>query len=128
MDEQELKRILTTIPLSISSSRRSGENGLQNVDEVIEALRPFLAQPVSVEVGAGAINPGMSEQRTGTVADIEDAELLRRSVKSALDPNMRRGVKHLRWTAVMRVFGLGSTYSHQLCHRFGLNPEEEVKR
>jgi hypothetical protein len=65
---------------------------------------------------------------TGTVADIPDDELLRRAVITCRDHSRRKGEKHPRWTAVMDAFLLGSTYSHQLCLRFGLNPDEEVSR
>lgn len=65
---------------------------------------------------------------TGTVADISDAELLRRAVITCRDRSRRKGEKHPRWTAVMDAFLLGSTYAHQLCERFGLNPNEEVSR
>jgi hypothetical protein len=32
-----------------------------------------------------------------------------------------------RWVAVMDTFGLGSTYAHDLCRKFGLDPDEEVR-
>lgn len=63
-----------------------------------------------------------------TVADIPDDELLRRAIGSARSHDSRKGEKHPRWTAVMCMFGLGSTYSVQLCERFGLDPDEMVKR
>lgn len=62
-----------------------------------------------------------------SVADIPDEELLRRAVTSARG-KYRAGFGHMRWQAVMTCFGLGSTYAHQLCRRFGLDPEEVVKR
>lgn len=65
---------------------------------------------------------------TRTVADIPDAELLSRAVKSCRDNSRRKGEKHPRWIAVVATFALGSTYAHQLCERFGLNPNEEVSR
>jgi hypothetical protein len=66
--------------------------------------------------------------RTGTVADIPDDELLRRAVMSARNRQYRKGFAHPRWNAVMDVFILGSTYAVQLCRRFGLDPDEAVKR
>jgi len=63
-----------------------------------------------------------------TIADIADSELLRRAVHNARDRFSRRGQKHPRWTAVQNVFALGSTFSHQLCRRFDLDPDEEVSR
>lgn len=58
-----------------------------------------------------------------TVADISDDELLRRAVRGAR--NRGRG-KGPRWLAVSERFALGSTFSHQLCRRFGLDPDEQV--
>lgn len=62
-----------------------------------------------------------------TVRSIPDDELVRRAVRSARSRNYRKGVKHPRWVAVMDLFGLGSTFSHELCRRYGLDPNEEVK-
>lgn len=62
------------------------------------------------------------------VDTIPDEELLRRAVRTARCRSMRKGVKHPRWTAVMDAFCLGSTFAHQLCRRFDLDPDEEVKR
>ena len=42
VDIEGIKQALITVPLNISSSRRYGSNGLRNVDEVIEAIRPYL--------------------------------------------------------------------------------------
>ena len=59
-----------------------------------------------------------------TVASIPDAELLERAVKAARAKG--RGYQP-RWVGVASAFGLGSTYAHQLCRRFDLNPSEKVK-
>lgn len=56
---------------------------------------------------------------------ISDVELLRRAVTNARDRNSRG--KHVRWAAVMWSFGVGSTTAHELCVRFGLDPDERVK-
>ena len=56
-----------------------------------------------------------------SVADIPDAELLRRVVRSVARNRPRR--KEFAWAAVSEAFGLGSTYSAQLCARFGLDPD-----
>lgn len=66
--------------------------------------------------------------RENSVADIPDEELLRRAVDRARAISIRKGVAHSRWTAVMDVFVLGSTYAHQLCRRFGYDPDEMVRR
>lgn len=62
------------------------------------------------------------------VSSISDTDLLARAVKNCRARALRKGVKHPRWSAVSDTFALGSTYSYQLCHRFGLDPEEMVKR
>lgn len=67
----------------------------------------------------------MSEQ---TVNNIPDEKLLERAVRNSRDGSYRKGVKHPRWVAVMDTFALGSTYSQQLCQRFGLDPDEKVSR
>lgn len=59
--------------------------------------------------------------RNGTVADIPDAELLRRVVRSRA---LCKPGRHARWVFVMDAFGLGSTYAAQLCRRFGLDPDQ----
>lgn len=64
----------------------------------------------------------------GTVADIPDEKLLERAVRGARDHTAPSDHRHPRWVAVSQVFALGSTYSHQLCRRFGLDPEEMVSR
>jgi hypothetical protein len=61
----------------------------------------------------------MTEQKTGTVADISDEDLLRRALRYVA-PRARR---QPAWARISDVFGLGSTYSHQLCSRFGIDPE-----
>jgi hypothetical protein len=64
----------------------------------------------------------MSER---SVNDISDTELLQRAVYSARARSRRRAA---RWVAVMECFALGSTYSKQLCERFGFDPDEVVSR
>lgn len=63
-----------------------------------------------------------------TVASIPDEKLLERAVRSARSHEARKGQKHPRWIAVMESFSLGATFATQLCRRFGLDPDEEVKR
>ncbi len=57
--------------------------------------------------------------RTGTVADYSDDQLLSRAVWHCVASRGRMPA----WTRVSRVFGLGSTYASQLCRRFGFDPE-----
>lgn len=59
------------------------------------------------------------------VSSITDDELLRRAVTSA---RAKTAGLMPRWVGVMHAFQLGSTFSRQLCIRFGLNPDEQVKR
>lgn len=56
-----------------------------------------------------------------SVADIADAELLRRVVRSVARNRPRR--KEFAWAAVSEAFALGSTFSMQLCRRFDLDPD-----
>ena len=66
--------------------------------------------------------------RTPSVADLRDEELLRRAVTNARSRLRYKGEKHPRWTAVQDAFALGSTYAGQLCRRFDLDPDELVRR
>jgi hypothetical protein len=63
-----------------------------------------------------------------SVASIPDDELLRRVVTNVRSRRANKGIKHMRWVAVMDGFGLGRSYSIELCARFGLDPDEMVKR
>ena len=63
-----------------------------------------------------------------SVSDIKDSELLERAVRNCRDRQSPKRVKHPRWVAVMDTFALGSTYSIELCRRFGLDPYEKVSR
>lgn len=60
------------------------------------------------------------------VNDISDEELLGRAVRNARDKRSRGRVA--RWAIISDLFALGSTYSSQLCRRFGVDPDEEVRR
>lgn len=60
-----------------------------------------------------------------SIDDIKDDELLGRAVREC-----RRGrgrAKVFLWSKISDRFALGSTYSMQLCRRFGLDPDEMVK-
>jgi hypothetical protein len=57
-----------------------------------------------------------------------DDDLLRRAVHGARKHSAPKGVKHPRWVAVMETFALGSTRAHELVARYGLDPDEMVKR
>lgn len=63
-----------------------------------------------------------------TVDSIPDAKLLERAVRGARDHTAPNRHKHPRWVAVSQIFALGSGFSHQLCRRFGLDPDEMVSR
>jgi hypothetical protein len=53
---------------------------------------------------------------------IGDNELLRRAVHHAI---RRRGKSRsqMNWVSIMETFALGSTATHELCHRFGVDPD-----
>jgi hypothetical protein len=70
-----------------------------------------------------AQKPSGQQEPSHSVNDISDAELLERAVRAA-----RPSRKSPRWTAVSDTFCLGSTYSMQLCRRFGLDPDETIGR
>jgi len=61
------------------------------------------------------------------VNDIPDNELLQRVIRN-LHKRGRSREKVPFWWIVSDRFALGSTYSFQLCRRFGLEPEEMVRR
>ncbi len=55
-----------------------------------------------------------------------DEELLGRAVRQAQLP--RDAAMGPRWRAVMDTFQLGSTYAKELCERFGVDPDETLRR
>jgi len=61
-----------------------------------------------------------------SVNDIPDDELLGRAVRNCAHATKRPGAGRPRWSVVSDHFALGSTFSAQLCRRFGLDPEERV--
>lgn len=63
------------------------------------------------------------------VNDIPDNELLGRIMRNAGHSSSRgRRRKVPRWIIIADLTTLGSTYSQQLCRRFGLDPDEMVRR
>jgi hypothetical protein len=60
-----------------------------------------------------------AQPNPSTVADIPDEKLIERAVRNA---RHKRGEP--KWAAISNTFGLGSTFSYQLCRRFGIDPEE----
>ncbi len=81
--------------------------------------KPAGASPVDVSVGRPV--PERAVDRDSTVACIADDELLRRVVRHVARSRRRR--KGFAWAAVSDAFALGSTFSAQLCRRFGLDPD-----
>lgn len=61
------------------------------------------------------------------VNDIPDRELLQRVLRY-LAKRGRTREKLPLWSIVGDKFALGSGYASQLCRRFGLDPNEMVKR
>lgn len=75
-------------------------------------------QPACPTPLGGTLPGGSLTQRT--VADIPDEELLRRVVLNLAN----QGTAIARhWVKVKDAFGLGSTFSAQLCRRFGVDPD-----
>ena len=84
-------------------------------DTLTDALKADISGPA----------PATSEGPFGDLHGILAEELLRRAVRNARARHTRR--MHSRWVAVMDVFALGSTYANDLCRRFGLDPDEQVR-
>jgi hypothetical protein len=61
------------------------------------------------------------------VNDVPDNELLGRVLRY-LATRGRGRIKCPLWSVVSEHFALGSGYSIQLCRKYGLNPDEIVKR
>lgn len=61
------------------------------------------------------------------VDSIPDEKLLERAVRGSRTKVRDQRRKHPRWVHVADTFALGSTFAHQLCRRFGLDPDEPVK-
>ena len=83
----------------------------------LKHLDAALRQEQTQERVANRIDPRPER----TVADIPDADLLRRVVLNVARNRPRR--KEFAWAAVSEAFGLGSTFSCQLLRRFGLDQD-----
>ena len=67
-------------------------------------------------------NPGTPKMSiTDGVREIAASGLVLRALR-----NLRPRVACPRWAAVSDGFGLGSTYSQELCRNFGLDPNEQI--
>lgn len=62
-----------------------------------------------------------------SVANIPDEELIASVFRSLQSGSPRSGGRPM-WVAVMDAFTLGSTYAHQLCERFGVDPDKLVRK
>lgn len=60
-----------------------------------------------------------------SVNDIKDEDLIGRAVRECRRGRGRQ--KIILWSKVSDRFALGSTYSIELCRRYGLDPDEMVK-
>lgn len=89
-------------------------------DSFIAEMTPQQRTTVHAAFAKQAARYAETPPKPGTVADITDANLLSRAVR-----NLARLTSKRRplWGMVMDTFGLGSTYSQQLCARFGLDPD-----
>ena len=63
----------------------------------------------------------------GDVNDIADTELIRRAIV-AMSGKRRGRQRQPLWASVGDLFCLGSTYSAQLCRKFGFDPDMEVRK
>lgn len=52
-----------------------------------------------------------------------DAELVKRAMMNISPPP---GHTMPRWAVVLRTFGMGSTFSKELCRLHGLDPDQEL--
>ena len=62
-----------------------------------------------------------------TVADMAPAELVKRAINGLLSPPSKRGRSVPLWNAVSERFFLGSTFSAQLCRKYGFDPDRLVR-
>lgn len=62
------------------------------------------------------------------MSEISDEELLRRGVAGSRNHWFSPGAGHARWTAVSEQFAVTAIYARALCLRFGVDPDEMVKR
>ncbi len=62
------------------------------------------------------------------VNDIPDTELIRRVISGQRKVALKQSARTVPlWTKIGARFCLGSTYSMQLCRRFGFDPDEQVR-
>lgn len=95
--------------------------GMRNVRDGIEGVNEVLGLTLENFARIQKIHQAAGSTRTGTVADLTDDALLSRAVSTAVFVR-KRGLP--AWSGVGHAFGLGSTYSAQLCRRFGVDPDE----
>lgn len=57
--------------------------------------------------------------------EFDERDLIRRVM---LNLRARNRLKTARWVLVTKTFGVGSTVARALCHEFGMDPDEELKR
>lgn len=117
----------------------SGQAPDTGVDHIAEAIRGelgFRSKQFGGNLPAEQIDMLTAELRrmfvdlaaVPTFNGIAIEELMRRAVKGAVDERAPDGQAHPRWVGVQRRFGLGSTFSIDLCRRFGVDPHEVVIR
>lgn len=94
------------------------------MSESVGAPHGAEAAPQAGDVSGAVVPESDGVGATGAVADIADSELVRRVVMNLRSPRHRRKV--WLWTLVSEAFALGSTYSRQLCRRFGIDPDKLV--
>lgn len=116
----------------IQSQRETGliahgntpEEAVYNMREVLDMAASLGFKP---EPLPNPLSP-QEERIGGFLHELSTEKLLEKAVRNARSRSAYKGRKHPRWTAVMDAFALGSTYAHDLCRKFGLDPDEEIRR
>lgn len=102
----------TGMSSALASAHLSALRRLRKVTATGETTTSGRRSRVRWEIAAPVIS------NRGSVAEISDADLLRRAVTCAV----RAGGKRTpAWVKVMHAFALGSTFAGQLCERFGFD-------
>lgn len=105
-----------------TDARGAGRYDRQHAEDIVRDVSKDPRKACEIH----EIRPGDDTAITGTVADLADEELLRRAILNARPRGRYRNQP--RWACVVDAFGLGSTYSKQLCARFGIEAEKIVRR
>ena len=100
------------------------------IAEYKRACRSTVGSSVSKKIQYGPIKRDLEEKLLAAlmesegVRDISNADLVERAVRNARDHIL---APRPRWAAVMTVFAVGSTVAHEICEKYGLDPDEKVE-